>query len=269
MIYHYCDTTAFNSIISTKKIWLTDITKLNDCTEYASGFDLILDVLKEKGLEEKQVFQDIHTRNLNNKFQILIGCFSEEGDSGSQWGLYADESKGLSIGFDENDLDQFNLFNRFTENGFEPISSHVKLCKVHYNKNEFIEKVRDFIDIMEKNNPILKDTMMALALRRFAALYKDPYFKDEREIRAMVEIEPDRDENYALDERINAYKEQASYHKLLTSYNNLNSIKEVIIGPNCTYTLDDINGILKENGLEAVTVRYSSGRGRYRTAPKP
>ncbi len=79
MIYHYCDTTAFNSIISTKKIWLTDITKLNDCTEYASGFDLILDVLKEKGLEEKQVFQDIHTRNLNNKFQILIGCFSRAG----------------------------------------------------------------------------------------------------------------------------------------------------------------------------------------------
>ena len=122
--------------------------------------------------------------------------------------------------------------------------------------------------MMEKNNPILKDTMMALALRQFAALYKDPYFKDEREIRAMVEIEPDRDENYALNKRLNAYQEQANYHELLTSYNNLNSIKEVIIGPNCTYTLDDINGILQKHGLEAVTVRYSSGRGRYRTAPE-
>lgn len=268
MIYHYCNTVAFNSIISTKQIWLTDITKLNDRSEYKSGFDLILEVLKNKNLADKPVFQEIHPDKLNNNFQILVGCFSQEGDAGSQWRLYADDSRGISIGFDEVELDQFNMFNRFTENGFEPITSHVKLCAVQYDSSEFVEKVTNFIDRMEQHNPILKDQRMALALRRFAALYKDPYFKDEREIRAMVEIEPERDDRYALDERVNAYKEKASYHKLLTSYQNLSSIKEVIIGANCPYTQEDVEGTLHEHALEGVTVRYSSGRGRYRTVPE-
>ena len=267
MIYHYCNITAFNSIIATKQVWLTDITKLNDCSEYKSGFDLILEILKKKGLADKPVLQDIHTDKLNNNFQILVGCFSQEGDAGSQWRLYADDSRGLSIGFDEAEIDQFNMFNRFTENSFQPITSHVKLCEVHYDSLEFIDKITNLIDRMEQNNPILKDQLMAFALRRFAALYKDPYFKDEREIRAMVEIESSRDEKYALDERVNAYKEKASYHKLLTSYQNLSAIKEVIIGANCPYTKEDVEGILHEHGLEGVTVRHSSGRGRYRTVP--
>lgn len=268
MIYHYCNRNAFKSIIATKQVWLTDITKLNDLTEYKSGFDLIQDILKENGLAGKQAFLDIQTENLNDKFQILIGCFSQEGDSGSQWGLYADDSKGLSIGFDEGEIDQYNLFNRFTENGYQPITSHVKLCKVNYDKAEFILNIKNFISRMEKNNSPIKDQLIAVALRRFAALYKDPYFKDEREIRAMVEIEPSQNDRYTLEERINAYKEQATYHKLLTSYQNLSAIKDVIIGANCSYTLEDVQSILNEHGLNGVKVRHSSGRGRYRIVPE-
>jgi len=264
MIYHYCNATAFKGIISTKEVWLTDITKLNDITEYESGFDLILDVLQEKGLAEKPDFLNIQTDKLNENFQILIGCFSSEGDAGSQWRLYADDSKGLSIGFDENEIDQFNLFNRVAANGHQPIISHVKLCKVHYIKDEFVGKVRSFIDRMEQSVSPIKDQLTALALRRFAVLYKDQYFKDEREIRAVVEIEPCRDEGYAIDIRVNAYKEEARFHKLLTSYQNLSAIKEVIIGPNCSYSPEDVRGMLTEQGIEKVEIRYSSGRGRYR-----
>lgn len=266
MIYHYCDKTAFNSIIANKQVWLTDIAKLNDRSEYKSGFDLILEVLKKMGLADRPVLQDIHTDKLNNNFRILVGCFSKEGDVGSQWGLYADNSRGLSIGFNEAEIDQFNMLNRFTENDFQPITSHVKLCDVHYDSLAFIEKITNLIERMEQSNAILKDQQMAIALRRFAALYKDPYFKDERETRAMVVIESDRDEKYALNERVNAWKEKASYHKLLTSYQNLSAIKEVIIGANCTYTLEDVKRILHEHGLDGVTVRYSSGRERHRIA---
>jgi hypothetical protein len=264
MIYHYCSATAFKGIISTKEVWLTDITKLNDITEYESGFDLIVHVLQEKGLAEKPEFLSIQTEKLNEKFQILIGCFSSEGDVGSQWRLYADDSKGLSIGFDENEIDQFNLFNRVTANCYQPIISHVKLCKVNYIKDEFVGKVRSFIYRMEQSESPIKDQLTALALRRFAALYKDQYFKDEREIRAVVEIEPGRDEGYAIDVRVNAYKEEARFHRLLTSYQNLSAIKEVIIGPNCSYSIEDVEGMLTEHGIEKVKIRYSSGRGRYR-----
>lgn len=86
--------------------------------------------------------------------------------------------------------------------------------------------------------------MMALGLRRLAALYKDPYFKDERETRVMIELESHINDKYELGERVNAYGENASYHELLTSFDNLSDIKEVMIGPNCRYTQADVEALL-------------------------
>lgn len=268
MIYHYCNTQTFQSIINTKQVWLTDITKLNDTSEYKSGFDIIIDILHSKGLSDRPYFQEIIACKSKEDFQILIGCFSKEADSGSQWRLYADDSQGLSIGFDEDEIGQFNIFNRFMENEFQPISSSVKFRDVNYDASIFSRQASDFIDEMIINNPKLRNKLLAVGLRRLATIYKDQYFKDEREIRAIVEIEYDRNDNYVVDERVNAYKEKAAYHKLLTSYQDLSAIKEVIIGANCPFAQEDVESMLHEHGLKGVSVRHSSGRGRYRTVSK-
>jgi len=268
MIYHYCDANAFQSIIKTKQVWLTDITKLNDTSEYDSGFDIVMEVLEEKGILDPHALQDITAYSSNDDNHILIGCFSKEGDSGTQWRLYADDSRGLSIGFDENDIANFNLFNRYTDNDFKPIYSSVKLYEVNYDKQDFSNTVSKFIDEMTRNNPKLRNKLLAVGLRRLAAIYKDKFFIDEREVRAVVETDGKGTDNYTIDERINAYKETARYHKLLTSFDELNAIKEVIIGPNCQFTENDVAKILSECGLQEVLIRYSSGRGRYRTVSK-
>jgi len=145
MIYRYCAAPVFESIISTKQVWLTDITKLNDRTEYQSGFELIQEVLKAKGLEEHPLLRSIDTGNINTAFRILVGCFSREGDLGSQWASYADNTRGLSVGFDEHALNQYNLFNRFIENDFQPISQHIKILQVNYDKKAFTEMVYIFL----------------------------------------------------------------------------------------------------------------------------
>ncbi|AWQ19661.1 hypothetical protein C1N63_12965 [Pantoea ananatis] len=264
MIYHYCAAPVFKSIISTKQVWLTDITKLNDTTEYKSGFELIQEVLKTKGLEEHPLLRGIDSSNINTSFRILVGCFSREGDLGSQWSSYADQTRGLSIGFDEHALDQYNLSNRFVENNYQPISQHIKILEVNYDKDAFTNKVSSFIEDLDSRNMRLKYELMAVGLRRLAALYKDPYFKDEREIRVMIELESHINDKYALDERVNAYGENATYHKLLTSFDDLSAISEVIIGPNCSYTQADVESLLELHGLSSVSVKHSSGRNRYR-----
>lgn len=267
MIYHYCATQAFSSIISTKEVWLTDISKLNDRSEYKSGHELISEILVQKGLSENTILQGIRSEHLNSKFEILIGCFSKEGDLGSQWRLYAEDGQGISIGFDENAIEQVNLFNRFHENNLQPINSKVMLRSVQYDRDQLVKNASNLIDRLTHNNPVLKYEMMAIGLRRLAAIYKDPFFKDEREVRAIIEIDAGLENTYKLDERTNSYKEQASYHKLLTSYGPQNSIKEVIIGPTCSLTMEEIKDMLISNGLSDVQVKYSTGRGKYRCAP--
>jgi len=189
MIYHYCNVKAFHSIVATKQIWLTDITKMNDRSEYKSGFEIIIDVLKSKGLANETILKEIHTKKLNINL-ILVGCFSQDGDAGSQFIQYADNTQGFSIGFHEKEMKQINLFNRFIEAGYQPIISRLEFHAVNYDKSVFEDEVRNLIEEIEYRNPILKYQQMAFGLRRLAASYKDKFFKDEREIRALVEIEP-------------------------------------------------------------------------------
>lgn len=268
MIHHYCSTEVFFSIISTKEVWLTDITKLNDCTEYSAGVKLVNDVLVSKGLRDNEFLSQIDTEHLNSKFQILIGCFSLDGDSGSQFRLYADDCHGISIGFDENQMSLYNMGNRYIESGFQPITSKVQFRRAEYDRDEFVRKVTDFIEVLERNNPILKYQMMAVGLKSYAACYKIPFYKHEDEVRAVIELDFSHNDRYDIRTRTNVWQEQAHYHKLLTSFGELSAIKEVIIGPLCPLSLGDVGEMLLSNGLPDVRVKHSSGRGSYRSAAK-
>lgn len=268
MIYHYCSTEVFSKIIQTHEVWLTDITKLNDRIEYRAGVDLVNEILMRKELHENEFLSQIGVANLNTKFQILIGCFSLDGDSGSQFRLYADDCQGLSIGFDEGDMKLFNLGNRFIENGLEPITTTVQFRSAEYNRDTFVKKVTDFIERLEQHNPILKYEMMAVGLQRYAACYKIPFYKHEDEVRAVIDLEFSRDDRYEIGTRTNVWDEQASYHKMLTSFGELSAIKEVIIGPLCPLNLEQVQEMLASNGLPDVQVKYSSGRGSYRSVAK-
>ncbi|MEH6412544.1 DUF2971 domain-containing protein [Pseudomonas sp. NPDC089395] len=267
MIYHYCTANVFSSIISTQEVWLTDITKLNDETEYVTGFDLISEVLSARGIKKKLLRDSASEQISCTSCQILVGCFSQEGDLGSQWRLYADDGRGLCIGFDEACISRNNLFNRSTAAGFQPIKSHVALRSVEYDQAAFIRKVEDLVDTLEHNNPKIKDIMLDIGLRRYAAIYKDQFFRDEREVRAMIEIDARIDDDYELGVRKNVYNEQANYHKLLTSYRGISAIKEVLIGPLCPLSIEQVRDELASHNLSEVEVTYSSGRGRYRAAP--
>jgi len=142
MIYHYCDAKAFHSIVATKQIWLTDITKMNDRSEYKSGFEIIIEILKKKGLKNETILNEIRTENLDINL-VLVGCFSQDGDAGSQFFQYADKTQGFSIGFNKEEMKQINLFNRFIEAGCQPISSHLEFYAVDYDKYAFEDKVRN------------------------------------------------------------------------------------------------------------------------------
>ena len=85
MIFHYCDKNAFESIIEKKIIWLSDITKMNDESEYKSGFDIIRNIINKHSEIDDPVVTEMSEKNLNLTFQVLIACFSHKGDMLSQW----------------------------------------------------------------------------------------------------------------------------------------------------------------------------------------
>jgi len=250
-------------IFSTKEIWMSDITKMNDEGEYKSGYSIIQEVLCTFGLENHDIVNEMSNDNLNKTFQILIGCFSKNGDLKSQWLEYADEARGVSIGFDEEEIKQFNMFNRFTENGFEPITNSVNFIQVIYDDAHLRKYAKVIIEQHMQSDSPIKWQLLARNLMYLSISYKDKFFKEESEIRAVITLEERIDDKYLIEQRDTSYGD-ANYHRLNTSYQHLSSIKEVIIGPKCILSINDVQKKLKVSGINEVKVKESIATGKYR-----
>lgn len=263
MIYHYCNELVFNKIISTKEIWLSDISKMNDESEYKSGYEIIREELKEFGLEDHDLVNEMSDANLNQNFQILIGCFSSNGDIKSQWSEYANQGRGVSIGFNDKNIKKYNVFNRFTENGQQPISSSVNFIKVNYDEGLLRDHAREIIQGYNNTQSTIKWKLLSRALMYLAISYKDSFFSEENETRAVVSLEKNINDKYQIEQRETNYGD-ADFHRLKTSYDQFHSIEEVIIGPKCELTIEDVKSTLMMAGINDISVKLSSATGRYR-----
>lgn len=263
MIYHYCSVPVMEKIIATKEVWMSDITKMNDEGEYKSGYSIIQEILSEFDLEHHDIVNEMSSDKLNETFQILIGCFSKNGDLKSQWLEYADQAKGVSIGFDERDIKQFNLFNRYIENDCEPITNSVDFIPVNYDEVKFRESARNIINRYIQSRSIIKWQLLARHLMYLSISYKDSFFKEEDEIRAVITLESRFNEKYLLEKRDTKLGE-TNYHRLNTSYEKFSSIKKIIIGPKCTLTINDVQEHLEKYNLAGVQVINSIATGKYR-----
>lgn len=263
MIYHYCNRIVFESILETKEIWLSDITKMNDESEYKSGYEIIREVLSEFGLKDHDIASEMSDENLNQTFQILIGCFSRNGDLKSQWHEYADQGTGVSIGFDAEKIKEYNLFNRFIENNFEPISSTVNFFNVNYDEKLLRRYAQAIIKKNINSQSPIKWTLLSRTLMFLSTSYKDSFFSEENETRAVIALESTINDKYKVEQRETKHG-KANFHRLKTSYQQLQSIEEVIIGPKSTMSVNDVNSMLLNAGIEGALVRQSAATGRYR-----
>lgn len=104
IVYHYCSLEGFLSIIKNASLWISDISKSNDCIEGSYIYNKIKSRI-ERELEITP--EDLHAWKTGCKVNEVadhlmltyVACFSERKDCLSQWRDYADDGKGISIGF--------------------------------------------------------------------------------------------------------------------------------------------------------------------------
>jgi hypothetical protein len=101
-LYHYCSLDAFLGIIRSKEIWLTNIFYMNDSAEHYWLRHVAQDVLRRrKTSTSDELCRSIAAKLFppEEKTEMYCGCFSEDGDSLGQWRAYADDGRGVAIGF--------------------------------------------------------------------------------------------------------------------------------------------------------------------------
>lgn len=127
ILYHYCSTQKMYGIMSGKQIRMSDITKSNDYDEVYMFFPGILEAMRDKYQKNPFPFEfasEIDESAINIFFHLMydyfkvefdkggvtnfVICFCEEGDKLSQWRGYADNGRGVSIGFSEQELRRYS-----------------------------------------------------------------------------------------------------------------------------------------------------------------
>ncbi|MCH8082244.1 MAG: DUF2971 domain-containing protein [Proteobacteria bacterium] len=106
-LYHYCPNKAFLSIVSERKIRLTDLSHSNDLLEGKWVRNIISEICGENDVSIK------NTKKILERFDVLARiltagafCLSRKEDLLSQWISYANKARGVSIGFNEKYLEK-------------------------------------------------------------------------------------------------------------------------------------------------------------------
>lgn len=143
IVYHYCSSATFLSIIKNKRIWLTSLTASNDKAEGWWGAQCFIDQLSDDPhFKDKRRLRlaTYEVFNLAFRDRVALGsCFSSRHDLLSQWRGYADGGKGVCIGFSLERLQQ--LASQSREENLQ-----VNLRKVRYDNmlsGETMKKVWD------------------------------------------------------------------------------------------------------------------------------
>ena len=312
-VYHYCDMNAFYSIIRSSSLRMSNISKSNDYAEISYCFEAFNKALMNachdyaseyiQDEETIEFFEHINYDLLvsravrNNSLIYYAVCFSSEYDRLSQWCEYANDGKGVAIGFDT--IHMLNA-KEYTHIKFDRINYNV-LSDEYYLYNHIKEKL---VQIKNGNSKKTNYSEYENAINGFvsgmvynAVFYKNPAFKEEKEWRLVYYpfgrirnlVSPDLvKEPYENQIFYDRMKEDFEYEKnyyglkrgkiefknkenMLISYIDLNYdkikkslIKEIIIGPKSKADDRDLRLFLLSNGynLDNITIRKSSASYR-------
>jgi len=135
-LYHYCNASAFVSIIQSRSLWLSSLKLSNDTMEGRIINRVVMELARKDGLNAYALERlEESVGFIEQMFDGLGFCLSEDGDLLSQWRGYADEASGLSIGFSQDYLEKLALFNKEKE------TSTFTLKKVEYEPDIHTKQV--------------------------------------------------------------------------------------------------------------------------------
>jgi hypothetical protein len=111
-VWHYTNMVSFDGIISSGKMWATEVHHMTDTTEFVHARDVALNYMSRLNTSNhnqaraKQTCLEILDREFENgilspsKIEIFSISFCAVSNLETQWKNYADNGRGVSISFD-------------------------------------------------------------------------------------------------------------------------------------------------------------------------
>ena len=225
-IYHYTNDVGLKGILESGKLWLTEISSLNDPSELNHGFGVAVEELNKavanEPAESQKFAHDLELIAVKNTIHrsadFFICSFSLCGDDLGQWRAYADNGRGFALGFDAAALETGTALDSF------PLTyDDVRLAEID---REIISKMIHLTKL-----PKCKDDL-SIALMTYvtnAAIYfKHPAYKGENEYRFLETFSIDERPQVCMRPRRNTL---IRYREFDWRNVALDALKEIVVGP--------------------------------------
>lgn len=267
IIYHYCSADTFGKILDSKAMFLTSTAVMNDTMEVLWFKQIFYNEIKKYNTTEYSSLYNGILNNINlNINHCYICCFSEKGDLLSQWRAYADDGRGVSIGFsiDDMEIDKkipcYNVFKKHT----------IGIYNVIYDIEEQKRIVNEQLNLIfsKSSRDMISDTT---CLSLYAKVLKNPFFREEKEWRIIHTPLITSDNKYGNIKIIGNISEcnfrftkfgMWPYFKWDFANKKKCPISEIIIGPQNMTTIDNVYLFMEQKKLKNITVKNSQGSYR-------
>ncbi len=300
-IYHYCSLETLNAILKHRTLRLTNILNSNDSAEiawitryldaafakyYRASSEQLKKYISPITLEGfVRLFTDEFFNDRYSVYRFYVTCFSDGGDVLSQWRGYADDGKGVSIGFDADMLKK--ICSVKTPEGRKQVSLHhiiysedsqrkktEKLIGTLFSQLEKLFKdVQTEQEALEFNDEVLEIFESTfLTLFQNSVYMKNPFFYEEREIRMCYFVLKNHMSKEKLPLSFDTQLFNYSYYvkdNQLVSYVDFDFsscidklIRELVIGPKCITSIESMNYYLSTFGINNCKISKSAGTYR-------
>lgn len=250
ILYHYCSVDAFYNILKNATIWLSDVSKSNDYQECVLCRDRVNAAIEKIMSENEEDLEAwkwgiAHGSELNREIYTYCACFSESCDQLSQWRGYANNGKGMAIGFDKDLLQELAEVDK----------RGISFAPILYDRDKQDEYVKEIVEDNIRKLEFKGIGHVGVELNtnyrlKFPFL-KNSSFWEEKEWRIVVCSRPGANQkkvtyNFQFSEvRYRVLDEKLiSYIEMDFSKIKKELIKEIWIGPKSEVEISDVENFL-------------------------
>lgn len=254
VLYYYCKMDTFKSMLRTKTLWLTDLTRSNDCEEvkraYYNLWSRIRTRLESTDLDKELLASQFEMLDSTFQIQSIVDvpfgcCFCDENDLVQQWREYGDNGGGVSVGFD---LDAIPGLTRQHPTTSADITRAIGYEKVIYDSTWLeLDIARICSDAMRRYGNHAWLMSILPIFKHYAGFIKNPTFRDEKETR--IVFYPDDNFLNSI-EGLSGLKENVVPHYCLSWCNSgVSALRSVTIGYASKSPKEEIVELLLQAGI--------------------
>jgi hypothetical protein len=205
-IYHYTDVKGALGILQSGELWFTERAHLNDPTEICYGLSIACELFETAAQNSGATIPKDVASRLKGGHKLLLETHgfwifsgSLDGNNLGQWRNYADDGRGVCLGFS---LEHFNMKKIARHIPYGPdgpdsnLSASVRF-RVNYNKDDLLTNLQPYIDIsleiLANNNLVTQDIYYERFFRILndgfyvnSILSKHPAYCHEQEYRLLI-----------------------------------------------------------------------------------